>query len=119
MSISMTRSEREAFLSAEQIDPLLSLISPGRPATWFRAGHQTQWQIPNVAGLRALVESVGFAVERATPPYAVPFGAGYPGGGLRGWRAYAHTALTWMVTRSRGVPHAALLAREMLDSADA
>jgi tRNA (mo5U34)-methyltransferase len=101
---------RGSFLSAEQIDPLLTLISPGRPATWFRAGNQTQWQIPNVAGLRAMVESAGFRAERSVRPYAVPFGAGYPGGGARGARAVAHTALTRLVTGGRGVPHAAVLA---------
>jgi tRNA (mo5U34)-methyltransferase len=99
-----------AFLSAEQIDPLLTLVSPGRPATWFRAGHQTQWQIPNVAGLRAMVESAGFRVDRVVRPYAVPFGAGYRGGGVRGARSLAHTALTLAVARGRGVPHAAVLA---------
>jgi tRNA (mo5U34)-methyltransferase len=98
------------FLSAEQIDPLLTLVSPGRPATWFRAGHQTQWQIPNAAGLRAMVESAGFRIERSVRPYAVPFGAGYPGGGVRGLRAAAHTTLTAIVARGRGVPHAAVLA---------
>jgi tRNA (mo5U34)-methyltransferase len=98
------------LLSAEQIDPLLTLVSPRRPATWFRAGHQTQWQIPNVAGLRALVECAGFRIERAVRPYAVPLGAGYPGGGVRGLRAAAHTALTAVVTGGRGVPHAAVLA---------
>src|SRR3954454_15728072 len=99
-----------AFMSAEQIDPFLTLVSPRRPATWFRAGHQTQWQIPNAAGLRAMVESAGFHVERAVRPYAVPFGAGYSGGGVRGLRAAAHTALTAVVTGGRGVPHAAVLA---------
>jgi tRNA (mo5U34)-methyltransferase len=98
------------LLSAEQIDPVLTLLSPRRPATWFRAGHQTQWQIPNVAGLRAMVESAGFVVERAARPYAVPFGAGYTGGSVRGARAAAHAALTALVTRGRGVPHAAVLA---------
>jgi tRNA (mo5U34)-methyltransferase len=99
-----------SLLSAEQIDPLLTLLSPRRPATWFRAGHQTQWHIPNAAGLRALVESAGFRVERAVRPYAVPFGAGYAGGGVRGVRSVAHAALTWIVCRGRGVPHAAVLA---------
>jgi tRNA (mo5U34)-methyltransferase len=98
------------FLSAEQVDPLLTLVSPGRPATWFRAGNQTQWQIPNVAGLRAMVECAGFRVERAARPYAVPFGAGYPGGGLRSTRAVAHAVLTRIVAGGRGVPHAAVLA---------
>jgi tRNA (mo5U34)-methyltransferase len=101
---------RGSFLSAEQIDPVLSLISPRRPATWFRAGHNTQWQIPNVAGLRAMVESAGFRVERATAPYAVPFGAGYTLGRPRGARAVAHAGLTRLLTRGRGVPHAAVLA---------
>jgi hypothetical protein len=99
-----------SFLSAEQIDPFLTLVSPRRPATWFRAGHQTQWQIPNVAGLRAMVESAGFRVEQVARPYAVPFGAGYSGGGVRNLRGVAHTALTALVARGRGVPHAALLA---------
>jgi tRNA (mo5U34)-methyltransferase len=98
------------LLSAEQIDPLLTLVSPRRPATWFRAGHQTQWQIPNVAGLRSMVECAGFRIEVAGRPYAVPFGAGYRGGGVRGLRAAAHAALTAVVTGGRGVPHAAVLA---------
>ena len=99
------------FLSAEQIDPFLSLVSRGRPATWFRAGNETQWQIPNVAGHRAMVESAGFAIERTVRPYAVPFGAGYKGGGARGVRSVGHAALTRVVTGGKGVPHAAVLAR--------
>jgi tRNA (mo5U34)-methyltransferase len=101
---------RGSLLSAEQIDPVLTLLSPRRPAMWFRAGHETQWQIPNAAGLRALVESAGFSVERATRPYAVPFGAGYKGGGVRSLRGAAHAALTRLVVRGAGVPHAAVLA---------
>jgi tRNA (mo5U34)-methyltransferase len=99
-----------SLLSAEQIDPLLTLLSPRRPAMWFRAGHQTQWQIPNAAGLRALVESAGFRVDRATRPYAVPFGAGYAAGPARGPRALAHALLTRAVAHGTGVPHAAVLA---------
>jgi tRNA (mo5U34)-methyltransferase len=101
---------RGSLLSAEQIDPFLTLLSPRRPAMWFRAGHQTQWQIPNAAGLRALVESAGFRVERAVRPYAVPFGAGYAAGGVRGPRAFGHAALTRLVAHGRGVPHASVLA---------
>lgn len=101
---------RGAFLSAEQIDPVLSVLSPRRPAMWFRAGHNTQWQIPNVAALRALVESAGFRVDRASRPYAVPFGAGYREEGPRSTRARAHGALTRMLARGDGVPHAAVLA---------
>ena len=99
-----------ALLSAEQVDPFLTLVSPRRPATWFRAGNQTQWQIPNVAGLRAMVECAGFRVECVVRPYAVPFGAGYPRERVRGLRAALHTALTAVVAHGRGVPHAAVLA---------
>ena len=101
---------RGSLLSAEQIDPVLTLTSPRRPATWFRAGHQTQWQIPNAAGLRAMVESAGFRIERTVRPYAVPFGAGYPSAPIRGPRAFGHAALTRIVCGGRGVPHAAVLA---------
>ena len=101
---------RGSLLSAEQIDPVLSLVSPRRPAMWFRAGHETQWQIPNRAAHRALVESAGFRVQQATKPYVVPFGAGYRPTGARGARAMAHQALTRAVARGHGVPHAAVLA---------
>ena len=101
---------RGSVLSAEQIDPVLTLLSPRRPAMWFRAGHETQWQIPNAAALRALVESAGFSVERATRPYAVPFGAGYRGGGVRSARGAAHAVATRLVAGGAGVPHAAVLA---------
>jgi tRNA (mo5U34)-methyltransferase len=100
---------RGSFVSAEQIDPFLTLVSPRRPATWFRAGNETQWQIPNVAGLRAMVECAGFRIEQVTRAYAVPFGPGYAGGGVRGARSAAHAALTGVVARGRGVPHAAVL----------
>jgi tRNA (mo5U34)-methyltransferase len=101
---------RGQLLSAEQIDPLLTLVSPSRPATWFRAGSQTQWQVPNTAALRALVTSAGFEVERAVRPYSVPFGPSHPRG-LRGARAIGHSVLTRVVAGGRGVPHAAVLAR--------
>jgi tRNA (mo5U34)-methyltransferase len=101
---------RGQFLSAEQIDPLLTLVSPSRPATWFRAGYQTQWQVPNTAALRAMVTSAGFEVERAVRPYSVPFGRAHPRG-LRGVRAVGHSVLTRVVAGGPGVPHAAVLAR--------
>jgi tRNA (mo5U34)-methyltransferase len=98
------------LLSSEQIDPFLTLVSPRRPASWFRAGNQTQWQVPNTAALRAMVTSAGFEVERAVRPYSVPFGAAHPRG-LEGVRAVAHSVLTRLVARGPGVPHAAVLAR--------
>jgi tRNA (mo5U34)-methyltransferase len=101
---------RGHLLSGEQIDPFLTLVSPRRPASWFRAGNQTQWQVPNTAALRAMVTSAGFEVERAVRPYSVPFGAAHPRG-LKGVRAVAHSVLTRLVAGGPGVPHAAVLAR--------
>jgi tRNA (mo5U34)-methyltransferase len=97
------------FMSAEQIDPWLTLFSRRRPAAWVRAGEQTQWFVPNAAGHRALVESAGFEVERGVRPYAVPFGAAHPapGGDLR---SRLGRLATRAVCRGSGVPHSALLA---------
>jgi tRNA (mo5U34)-methyltransferase len=101
---------RDRFMSAEQIDPWLTLLSPRRPAGWLRAGDFTQWWVPNMAGHRALVESAGFQVERTTSAYCEPFGQAHPPQqhGRRWWR---DRLATLILTRARGVPHAALLAR--------
>ncbi|HMC07029.1 MAG TPA: hypothetical protein VKG89_06485 [Solirubrobacterales bacterium] len=101
------------FLSAEQISPGLTLLSPRRPLARQRGGERGQWWIPNVACHRGMLEAAGFAVERAVQPYAIPLGPGHPSHGrpARGLRARILTAL---VTRGSGVPHAALLARPAL-----
>ena len=68
----------ESFVSAEQIDRRLSLLSPRRPAGWFRGGDRVQWWIPNVAGHRLMVESAGFRITEGPRRYRVPLGAGHP-----------------------------------------
>jgi tRNA (mo5U34)-methyltransferase len=83
---------RGAFVSAEEVDPRLSLLSPRRPAARFRGGDRVQWWIPNVAGHVRMVEAAGFAVEAGPRRYRIPFGEAHPAGGRR------------------GVPHAALRA---------
>jgi tRNA (mo5U34)-methyltransferase len=97
---------RGVLLSAEQVDPWLSLVSRRRPAGWLRGGELTQWLVPNVAGHRALVESAGFAIERTARPYAVPLGPAHPP--LR--RGLRERVATRALTGGAGVPHAALLA---------
>ncbi len=67
-----------SFLSAEQIDRRLSLLSPRRPAAWFRGGDRVQWWLPNVAGHRLMVESAGFRITEAPRRYRVPLGSGHP-----------------------------------------
>ena len=100
------------FLSAEQIDPWLTLVSPRRPAVWMRAGELVQWHVPNVAAHRAMVASAGFELERTTRPYCVALGAAHPPRG-RDLRSRRDRLATWLVTRAAGVPHAALLARSV------
>jgi tRNA (mo5U34)-methyltransferase len=101
---------RERFLSAEAIDPALTLLCGRRPLATQRGGHRGQWWIPNPAGHRRLLESGGFAIEQQTRPYAIPLGPGHPerasaGGPLR------RRLLTRLVTGGAGAAHAAVLAR--------
>jgi tRNA (mo5U34)-methyltransferase len=97
----------EWLLSAEEVRPGLTLLHPRRAlAELDGVSDLCQWWVPNAAGHRRMVTAAGFAVERSTRPYAVPFGAGHPP--RRGWR----TALARrLLTGGDGVPHAAVLAR--------
>jgi tRNA (mo5U34)-methyltransferase len=79
-----------SFLSAEQIDTRLSLLSRRRPVATFGGGDSVQWWIPNVAGHRAMIESAGFSITRGPTRYRIPFGAGHP---ARRRRSMAHSAL--------------------------
>ena len=80
-----------SFLSAEQIDTRLTLLSRTRAVARFRGGENVQWWIPNAAGHRVLVESAGFSVEGKQRRYRIPFGAGHRARGRR--RSMAHSAL--------------------------
>ena len=98
------------FLSAEQVDPALSLLHRRRPLARIGPGLEVQWWVPNVAGHRQMVGASGFAVARAPRPYSIPFGAGHPPP-ARGLRARRELALCRLLTGGEGVPHSALLAR--------
>jgi len=85
-----------AFLSAETVDPRLSVLSPRRPAARFRGGDRIQWWIPNAAGHRRMLEAAGFRVDGPGRRYRIPLGEGHPARGRR------------------GVPHSALVAQPAL-----
>lgn len=94
------------FMSTEEVDPLSTLLSPRRPVMNFRAGHNTQWLVPNTAAHKALVECAGFRVDRSVRPYAEAFGVGHSDtGGVT-----KRSLVARIVTGGKGVPHAALLA---------
>jgi tRNA (mo5U34)-methyltransferase len=78
------------FMSAEQIDAKLTLLSPKRPAGWFRGGEKVQWLVPNAAGHRAMLDSAGFRIEGGARRYRIPLGAGHP---ARRRRGVLHSAL--------------------------
>lgn len=80
-----------SFLSAEQIDTRLTLLSPKRAAARFRGGERVQWWIPNAAAHRLMVESAGFRVEGVQQRYRIPLGAGHPA--RRRGRGLAHSAV--------------------------
>ncbi len=99
---------REHLLSANQVDAATSVFWRGRALT--RIDGLTplcQWWLPNPAAHRQMLESMGFAVERETGVYAIPFGEGHPEPG-RTARSRARS----IFTRGRGVPHHAALARK-------
>ena len=64
------------FLSSEQVDPWLSLVSRRRPA-FYLEGVEGRWTIPNVAAHVHMLDMAGFDVLRRTR-YGVPFGPGHP-----------------------------------------
>jgi tRNA (mo5U34)-methyltransferase len=100
-----------AFLSSEQIDPIVTITSFRRPAAQVRAGYNTQWFVPNPWGHRAMVRAAGFSIEATTRPYAIAFGASHPSP-RKGWRSLGHGMATRLITGGHdGVAHAALRAR--------
>ena len=66
----------EAFLSAEQVDLVLSLVHPRR-ATLQLNGDAAQWFIPNLAGHARMLHVAGFDLVRKAR-YAIPHGSAHP-----------------------------------------
>jgi tRNA (mo5U34)-methyltransferase len=105
------RSVCERFLlSAEEVRLALSVLHPRRALAELNgSGDLLQWWVPNAAGHRRMLYATGFEIERATRPYAVPFGQSHPrpeGVGSR-LRLLARR----LALGHSGVPHAAVLAR--------
>ena len=99
-----------SFLSAEEIAFGLTLRYPRLPlATIDGVSDRLKWFVPNAAGHARMVESAGFAIQRRSRPYAVPFGPAHPRvSGSLGFRL--RQAARAARLRGRGVPYAALLA---------
>lgn len=99
------------LLSTDQVDLIRSLSCP-RQALVRLDGTSglTQWWIPNAAGHRQMLRAGGFAPERESALYSIPFGPAHaPRSRKLPWlaRSLARRALTG----NDGVPHHAILAR--------
>lgn len=100
----------EAFLSAEQIDPLLTLLRR-TPAARQRGGERGQWWIPNPRGHAEMVASAGFDIERTSRPYAIPIAPSHAHSGAGTLFQRMARWPSHLLTRGPGMPHAAVLAR--------
>lgn len=101
----------EAFLSAEQIDPILAIAHRRAPAARQRGGEKGQWWIPNPRGHAEMVAAAGFEIERTTRPYAIPLAPGHADARPGRLRRRLGLLPGRLLTRGPGMPHAALLAR--------
>ncbi|MGI9081967.1 MAG: class I SAM-dependent methyltransferase [Thermoleophilaceae bacterium] len=103
---------RGVFMSAEQVDLVLTRMHPRRPIARIdgTSGHG-QWWVANVAGHLRMLEAAGFDVERSTGVYLEPLGQAHPSRGAprRGPRELAERLLGG----GEGVPHAAALTRRI------
>ena len=103
---------RERFLSIEQVDFLLTRLHPRRPlARIDGTSGAGQWWVANAAGHVRMLEAAGFDLERRSPMYMEPLGAGHPGRGSV--RSGALARLGRVLGRAEGVPHAAALMRRV------
>lgn len=99
------------ILSVDAHDPLLSRLFPRRPLAGLDGVGRPWWWLPNVAGLRQMVEVAGFELLEPPRRVRIPAGAGQPRArptlrALRSRGGRRALDIAW-----RGDPHAAILAR--------
>ena len=98
---------RGQFLCTNQIDLGLTAFARRAPlARLHGAGDECQWWVPNPAGHRHMLLSSGFAIERESRSYSVPFGEGH-----RPRRWTPRRVARRVLAGGEGVPHHAVLAR--------
>ena len=98
------------FLSAEQIDLRTTVLHRRLPVAVVRPGDELQWWSFNSHAHAKMIEETGFAIERASRPYAIPFGEAHPPR-TPGPRGAAIAAARRVLAGGDGVPHRAVLAR--------
>jgi tRNA (mo5U34)-methyltransferase len=98
------------LLCTNQVDLVRSLLAPRNPLVRLDGtSGVTQWWVPNAAGHRQMLRAAGFAIERWSGLYSIPYGPAHPVPPRRP-RWLARSAVRRMVTGNDGVAHYAVLA---------
>jgi tRNA (mo5U34)-methyltransferase len=99
------------FLCANQVDLGRSLWAPRTPLIRLDGTSGiTQWWLPNAAGHRQMLRAAGFAIERQSRLYSIPYGPAHPVPPRRPLWLVRSGARRWL-TGNDGVTHHAVLAR--------
>jgi len=98
-------------LFVDAIDLPLTRLAPRTPLAGLDGRGRPWWWLPNLAGLRRMVEAGGFALEQAPLQVRMAPGAGQRHGRLRPAGLRTRAQRRALVAARRGEPHAALLAR--------
>jgi len=98
------------FLCTNEVDVGLSVLGRSAPlARLDGISDLCQWWVPNPAGHRQMLRSTGFAIERESGLYAVPYGVAHPSLGFAP-RRLAGSLARRVLAGNDGVPHHAVLA---------
>lgn len=96
----------------ESVSLPLTMMSPRTPAARLIGTGGSNWWVPNLAGLRRMVEAAGFRVIETTRPYALRWGeAGRPRWGRSATGAQVQGVLRNLGRAVAGIPHAGLRAK--------
>ena len=98
------------LLCTNQVDLRRSLWAPRSPLIRLDGTSGiTQWWLPNAAGHRQMLRAAGFAIERQSRLYSIPYGPAHPC--RRGAAVAGAQRGSPLADRQRGVAHHAVLAR--------
>jgi tRNA (mo5U34)-methyltransferase len=99
------------LLCANQVDLRRSLWAPRSPLIRLDGTSGiTQWWLPNASGHRQMLRAAGFAIERQSRLYSIPYGPAHPAP-PRSPRWLARSGARRWLTGNDGVAHHAVLAR--------
>lgn len=102
---------RGTLLVVDAIDLEMSLLAPRRPVAELDGLGRPWWWRPSVAGLVRMIMAGGFELVRPAQRVYMPPGADQPIPALRPRMLLSAAGRTAAITRWRGEPHAAVLAR--------